>query len=154
MPNKYPQKKGWNVPKQKYKLQNWHEYNNALRKRGAIEIWISDEAINNWYESDQIYDGTGAPKKFSDLSIIICHEIRQVYKLPLRQCEGFIDSIFNIMNLNILCPDYSCLSKRLSLLNIKSPRYKKSSAPDDIISAIAIDSSRLKQFGHDEWHSC
>jgi hypothetical protein len=56
------------------------------------------------------------------------------------------------MNLKIACPDYSCLSKRLSLLNIKSPRYKKNSAPDNNISAIAIDSSGLKQFGHDEWH--
>ncbi|RUR06054.1 hypothetical protein ELY15_13600 [Legionella sp. km772] len=26
MPNKYPQKKGWNVPKQKYKLTNWSDY--------------------------------------------------------------------------------------------------------------------------------
>jgi hypothetical protein len=45
MPNKYPQKKGWHIPKQKYKLKNWSAYNNALRKRGEIELWMSDEKI-------------------------------------------------------------------------------------------------------------
>jgi hypothetical protein len=124
MPNKYPQKKGWSLRKQKYKPHNWAEYNQALRQRGSIEFWISDEVIRKWYEADRVYDGTGTPKKFSDFSIIVCHEIRQVYQLPLRQCEGFINSIFHLLQLQMACPDYSCLSKRLSLLKIASPRYK------------------------------
>jgi hypothetical protein len=152
MPNKYPEKKGWLVPKQKYKLNNWAAYNQALRNRGDIEFWISDEAVTQWCEPNQINDGTGAPKKFSDLAIIICHEVRHVYKLALRQCEGFINSVFSLLKLGISCPDYSCLSKRLSRLNIKSPRYKKSTRDNGSVAAIAIDSSGLKRFGHDEWH--
>jgi len=152
MPYKYAEKKGWNIPKQKYKILNWPDYNNALRNRGSIECWISQEAIDNWYEPERIYDGTGAPKKFSDLAIIICHEIRQVYKLPLRQCQGFINTIFEMMGLNILCPDYTCLSKRLSALNIPVPRYKKTDKSDKNIESIAIDSTGLKRFGRDEWH--
>ena len=93
MPNKYPEKKGWRLPKQKYKLTNWHDYNQALRDRGDIEFWIDDEAIKKWYELERVYDGMGTPKKYSDFAIIICHEIRQVYKLPLRQCEGIISPI-------------------------------------------------------------
>jgi len=80
MPNKYPLKKGWKVPKQKYKVSNWSDYNDALRNRGAIEIWISDEVVDAWYEQDRVYNGTGAPKTFSDFAIIICHEIRQVFR--------------------------------------------------------------------------
>ena len=30
MPNKYPVKKGWDVPKQKYKVINWSDYNIAV----------------------------------------------------------------------------------------------------------------------------
>ncbi len=152
MPNKYPNKKGWKVPKQHYKLNNWHEYNNALRKRGSIDIWISQEVVKTWYEQDQVYDGTGTPKKFTDLAIMMCHEIRQVFKLPLRQCQGFIDSLFNRINLKLKCPDYSCLSKRLSLLNITSPRYKRTDCADNKIASIAIDSTGLKRFGRGEWH--
>ena len=53
MPNKYPVKKGWHVPKQKYKVSNWSDYNRALRERGNIEIWMSEAAINSWYESER-----------------------------------------------------------------------------------------------------
>ena len=45
MPNKYPNKKGWNVPKQMHKPTNWSEYNEALKRRGNILVWLSDEAI-------------------------------------------------------------------------------------------------------------
>ena len=152
MPNKYAEKKGWKVPKQKFKISNWSDYNKALRQRGDITVWLSDEAIAGWYETSRVYDGSGTPKLYSDFSIIICHEIRLVYKLPLRQCQGFIDSLFRLMKLPLSCPDFSVLSKRLGRLNIKVPRYKKTDKPDDNIHAIAIDSTGLKRFGRGEWH--
>lgn len=153
MPNKYAEKKGWKVPKQKYKIKNWPEYNEALKRRGEIDFWLGKNAIEKWYEENQINDGTGAPQIYSDFAIIVCHEIRQVYRLPLRQTEGFINSLFKLLGLSLTCPDYSTLSKRLSLLNIKVPRYRsKTNKPDDSVCAIAIDSSGLKRFGRDEWH--
>jgi len=76
MPNKYAEKKGWKVPKQKYKVANWPEYNEALRQRGSIDVWLSNDIVNFWYEPDRVNDGTGSPKTYSDLAIIICHEIR------------------------------------------------------------------------------
>lgn len=152
MPNKYAEKKGWKIPKQKFKISNWSDYNKALRQRGDITVWLSDEAIADWYEKSRVYDGSGTPKLYSDFSIIICHEIRLVYKLPLRQSQGFIDSLFRLMKLPLSCPDFSVLSKRLRELNIKVPRYKKTDKPDDNIHAIAIDSTGLKRFGRGEWH--
>ena len=41
---------GWNVPKQKYKLSNWSEYSDALRRLGEIDVWLSEDAISQWYE--------------------------------------------------------------------------------------------------------
>ena len=152
MPNKYPEKKGWKVPKQKYKVTNWSEYNNALRRRGDITVWLSDDAISQWYTFDRVYDGTGAPRLYTDFAIITCHEIRLVYKLPLRQCQGFIDSLFKLMNIPLSCPDFTVLSRRLATLHIKVPRYKKTEKPDADIHAIAIDSTGLKRFGRGEWH--
>ena len=152
MPNKYAKKKGWDVPKQKYKLRNWSEYNEALRRRGEIDVWLSEEAISLWYAKERVYDGTGAPKRFSDFAIITCHEIHQVYRLPLRQTEGFINSLFRIMNIALVCPDFSCLSKRLAKLGLKVPKHKKTGSPVDGVHAIAIDSTGLKRFGRGEWH--
>ena len=109
MPNKYPEKKGWKVPKQKYKLSNWSEYNESLRHRGSIDVWLSVDAISQWYEAERVYDGTGTPKWYSDFAIRTCHEIRLVYRLPLRQTQGFIDSLFRQMGIDLACPDYgSC----------------------------------------------
>ena len=85
MPNKYADKKGWKLPKQSYKVRNWSDYNNALRNRGRIEFWLSDEAISNWHEAERVYVGTGSSKHYTDFAIITCHEIRQVYRLQLRQ---------------------------------------------------------------------
>ena len=152
MPYKYAKDKGWKVPKQKYKLKNWSKYSNALKDRGRIDFWLDKEAIDNWYEKDQENTGSGAPRQYTDFSITICHEIRQVYRLPLRQSEGFINSIFSMMGLNIKCPNYSVLSKRLLKLNIPCPRYTKKDTADDDVAAIAIDSTGLKRFGRDEWH--
>jgi hypothetical protein len=152
MPNKYALKKGWNVPKQKYRLTNWAEYNAALCRRGEIDVWLSEEVIAQWYEPNRIYDGTGSTKHYTDFAIRTCHEIRQVYRLPLRQTQGFINSLFRIMNVPLSCPNYSCLSKRLRGLGIKVPKYKKTNQPADDIHAIAIDSTGLKRFGRGEWH--
>ena len=152
MPNKYPAKKGWKLPKQNYKVSNWNHYNDALRHRGSIDVWISDDVAAAWYEKNRIYNGAGAPKKFTDFAIIICHEVRQVFRLALRQCQGFINSIFRLKKIKLKSPDYSCLSKRLGKLEINSPRYKKSTIPEDEVIAIAIDSTGLKRFGRGEWH--
>lgn len=152
MPYKYSKAKDWPIPKQKYQVTNWPEYNKALKNRGSINFWLTDDAIEKWYEDDQDNIGCGAPQEYTDFAITVCHEIRQVYKQPLRQTEGFIDSIFRTMGLEIKCPSYSVLSKRLSSLGIESPRYAKNAVLDDDISTIAIDSTGLKRFGRDEWH--
>jgi hypothetical protein len=153
MPNKYPKKKGWNVPKQKYKLTNWSDYNEALRRRGDIMVWLSEDAIAQWYAGERVYDGTGTPLLYNDFAIIICHEIRQVYRLPLRQTQGFIDSLFRLLDVPLFCPDYTVLSKRLRALKVKVPRYRKTNKPVDEVHAVAIDSTGLKRFGRGEWHN-
>jgi hypothetical protein len=67
---------------------------------------------------DRIYDGTGTPNLYSNMTILTVHEIRQVFKLPLRQCEGFVNSLFKLMKINLRSPSYSVLSKRLKKLNL------------------------------------
>jgi hypothetical protein len=138
MPNKWLNQKGITIRKQHYKVANWSDYNASLKRRGDIEVWLSQDVVEHWYFEQRIHDGTGSSKHYTDAAIIVCHEIRQVYKLPLRQTQGFIN--------------YTTLSKRLKALNIKSPRYKRNETIDENIAAIAIDSTGLKRFGRDEWH--
>jgi len=73
-----------------------------------------------------------------------------VYNLPQRQTKGFIDSMFEQLALPIKCSDYMALSRRLSELDLKCHRYRKTDKPDNNIFAIAIDDTSLKVFGKDE----
>lgn len=152
MPFKFNQAHRHRFKKQATRTQDWKNYNESLKRRGDMTIWLSTDVIENWYESNRIYDGTGTPNLYTDMAIFTVHEIRQVFKLPLRQCEGFINSLFKLMGIDLHCPSYSVLSKRLKKLNLSRPFYRKSHELSKEIKAIAIDSSGLKCFGHEEWH--
>jgi len=153
MPFKFNQRRRHHFAKQNYSSKDWSRYNKSLKQRGDMTIWLSPDVIDQWYEQNRVYDGTGAPNLYSDMTIIMAHEIRQVFKLPLRQCEGFINSLFKMMKVDLQCPSYSVLSKRLKKLNLDRPFYRKAHLYGDDIKAIAIDSSGLKCYGQDEWHS-
>lgn len=45
MPNKWLNEKGIDINKQKHKVSNWSEYNAALKRRGDIEVWLSQEGL-------------------------------------------------------------------------------------------------------------
>ena len=116
MPFKYHQSHRQYIKKQSTFQRDWSHYNESLKNRGDVTIWLSEDVINQWYEQGRIYDGTGTPNLYTDMSILTVHEIRQVFKLPLRQCEGFINSLFKLMNIDLQCPSYSVMSKRLPLI--------------------------------------
>jgi hypothetical protein len=110
MPNKHNNKYRHKFKKATYKVTNWPEYNDALRKRGDIKIWFTEEAIKIW--TPERTGGRGRPKEYSELAIEKCLFLRMVYSLPLRQTEGFANSLVRLMNLKLDIPDFSTLSKR------------------------------------------
>lgn len=131
--------------------RNWSDYNNKMKMRGDITIWLSPDVIDNWTIVDRQYDGSGTPLLFSDMAIMTVHEIRQVFKLPLRQCEGFVNALFKMMDIDLHSPSFGTLSKRLKKLGLKQPVYRLAHAKGCDIKLIAIDSSGLKCYGQDEW---
>ena len=36
------------IPKPRYRVTNWPEYDAALRRRGSLTVWFTDEAIAAW----------------------------------------------------------------------------------------------------------
>ena len=38
------------IPRAKRRVTNWAEYNAALRQRGSLTVWFSEEAIAGWNE--------------------------------------------------------------------------------------------------------
>ncbi|MFT5292052.1 MAG: hypothetical protein ACI8QC_003354 [Planctomycetota bacterium] len=84
--------------KTKFRVTNWVEYDKALVRRGDITLWISEEAIESWASKPS--GKRGAPRKYSDLAIETALTLRLVYRLSLRQTEGFLRSLLRIMGLD------------------------------------------------------
>jgi Transposase DDE domain len=131
--------------------RDWSTYNKRMKMRGDITIWLSTDVIQQWHVAERNYDGNGAPILYSDMAILTVHEIRQVFRLPLRQCEGFVNALFSLMQLDLRCPSFSTLSKRLRTLELTQPFYRLAHAGSQEVKAIAIDSTGLKCYGQDEW---
>ena len=74
--------------KTKYRVGNWPEYERALVQRGDITLWISADAMDAWRPAPSGL--RGGQRKFSDLAIESALTLRLVFKLPLRQTEGFL----------------------------------------------------------------
>ena len=116
--------------KTKYRVTNWNEYEQALVQRGDITVWLSPAAIKAWNAKPS--GRRGAPRKYSDLAIETAITLRLVFHLPLRQTEGFLNSLFEMMDLDLSAPDHTTLSRRSQQLNVKlrkigRRRWKKES---------------------------
>ncbi|MDA1196243.1 MAG: transposase, partial [Planctomycetota bacterium] len=96
--------------KTKYRVKNWAAYDRALVARGDITLWITPEALEAWRPART--GMRGAPTKFSDVAIETALTLRIVFRLPLRQTEGFLRSVLRIMGLEIESPDHTTLSRR------------------------------------------
>ena len=131
--------------KTQYKLKNWSEYNKALKKRGSVTLWVEEEELNKWKESQKT-GKKGRPPVYSDELIKCMGIVRQVYKLAYRQTEGFMESIVELMGLEIAIPSYSQLCRRLRKLDVSLGRIAKEGKVH-----VVIDSTGLKVYGEGEW---
>lgn len=130
--------------KDTHRVRNWRQYNEGLKQRGALTLWISKEAIEQWR-----YQGAarrGAQPTYSDLAIETCLTLRLIYHLPLRQTEGFVQSIFVQGRLALPIPDYSTLCRRAGALSVGLHTRTGRTITD-----VVVDGTGLKVFGEGEW---
>jgi hypothetical protein len=45
MPYKANEPRHHKIPKARYQIENWAEYNAALRRRGSLTVWVTPKAI-------------------------------------------------------------------------------------------------------------
>ena len=69
------------IPKQRHRISNWAEYDAALRQRGSLTIWFTEEAIAAWRAEPRTTPG-GQPH-YSALAITTALTLRTVFRLAL-----------------------------------------------------------------------
>jgi hypothetical protein len=130
-----------------YRVTNWRAYDQSLRDRGDITLWISQDALEAWTPPQT--GKRGAQPVYSDIAIETALTLRLLFHLPLRQTEGFLGSLLRLMDVMLPCPDHTTLSRRHATVAI---RRQIERAPEGPISLI-VDSSGLKVCGQGEWHA-
>ncbi len=125
-------------------MTNWAEYDAALRQRGSLTVWFSEEAIEGWKAAARRTPGGQA--SYSDLAITTALLLRAVFRLALRQTEGLIGSVLQLLGLELPVPDHSTIARRARTVTLPSaPR--SSGGPLHLL----VDSTGLKLCGPGEW---
>ncbi len=139
MPHKFNHARRHKFGKAKYRLRNWPSYDAALRRRGDVRLWISEEAIAGWL----VERGRGV---YSEPAVETCLTLRVVFGLALRQTEGFVASILKLLDLDLPVPDHTTLSRRATGLALVKRKVLREGALD-----IIVDSTGLRIHGPGEW---
>jgi Transposase DDE domain len=88
----------------------------------------------------------GASILYSDLAIQTMATVKAVYRLARRQCQEFLESIFELMEIDLPVPDHSTLSRRVGKLSIDLPILPKQGVLHGV-----VDSTGVKVYGEGEW---
>ena len=124
---------------------NWSQYNRSLINRGSLTFWVDAEAMNNWFHQDH-HGRRGRSTLYTDQTICTFLMLKGIFNLSLRATQGLLDSLFELMNVTLCAPDYTCVSKRASTIKVS---YRQ--PPKGQITDLVIDSTGLKVFGEGEW---
>lgn len=128
----------------KYKTTNWSAYNDALKRRGSLELWFDPKMV--WVPPPG--GKRGRQQQFSDAAIQACLTLKVLFGMPLRQTTGFVQSLLRLVGLEWAVPDYSTLCRRQKTLNVSLP-YRGGKGPLNLL----IDSTGIKSEGEGEWNA-
>jgi hypothetical protein len=131
-------------PRAKYRVTNWPDYDAALVRRGSLTVWLTDEAIAGWHAP--VTGKRGGQPVYSDLAIETGLALRLVLRLGLRQIEGTLGSIAQLLGVDIGIPDHTTFSRRGDGLTLLTKPIERGEPLH-----LLIDSTGLKMYGEGEW---
>ena len=135
---KYPKRSQYKHAKSQYRVRNWPAYEDGLQKRGDLTVWLSDEALDAWRETPS--GKPGGQRTYADIAIEAALTIRMVFHLPLRQTEGFLRCLTEMLEVDLPIPDHTTLSRRLKRLS--EVQFRR--LPTDQPIHLLIDSTGLR----------
>jgi DDE family transposase len=146
MPYKANEARRHKIPKARYKVTNWSEYDRALQQRGNLTVWVTPEALAAWHPPQT--GRRGRSRTYSDLAIETGHLLRLAFGRPWRQSEGLLRSLATLRSLDIGVPDHTTFSRRSPGLALASALAQaQRTGPVHVV----IDATGLKVYGAGEW---
>jgi len=129
--------------KSSYKITNWKDYNDSLKKRGKISVWISAKLLSIWEKID-VREISVGEQTYPDVVIEFCLVIKYIYHLPLRQTIGLVEDLLILQGCAGYCiPNYSTLSRRAKELPVSYSQTLKNKKDIHLM----VDSTGIKVYG-------
>jgi transposase len=144
VPYKFNESRRHKIPKARYRVTNWPEYDAALMRRASLTLWFTEEAVEAWHAPTT--GERGGQPVYSPIAIETSLALRLVFHQPLRQTEGLLRSIAALLQADIRVPDHTTLSRRSGGLTILPSRIRR-----DEPLHLLVDSTGLKIYGEGEW---
>jgi Transposase DDE domain len=147
MPYKFNEARCHRIPRARYRVQNWSEYDRALQRRGSLTVWVTPEAVAAWLPPRT--GQRGQPRDYSDVAIETGYLLRVAFGRPWRQTEGLLRSLVGLLGLAVGVPDHTTFARRSPglVLSAALARAQASGGPLHVV----IDATGLKAYGAGEW---
>jgi hypothetical protein len=79
------------VKKQRYKIRNWKEYNEALVNRGCLTFLFDEQVIAAWHDVENTH--LGHPFVYSYTAILCALCLKIIFQLPMRALARLVEIV-------------------------------------------------------------
>jgi Transposase DDE domain len=146
MPYKANEARRHKIPKARYRVTNWPEYDGALQRRGSLTVWVTSEALAAWHPPKT--GRRGRSPRYAAIAIETGHLLRLAFGRPWRQTEGLLRSLAALLGVGIGVPDHTTFSRRSPGLALaRALAQAQRSGPVHVV----IDATGLKVYGAGAW---
>jgi hypothetical protein len=110
-----------------------------------LTFWFDEENLQQWC-MNMHPEEAGRPTFYGDTAILCALTLKAVFQLRLRQSQGFLASLLELLQLALPTPNYSTICRRSKRLDVDLDSRPRSEALH-----VVVDSTGLKVFGEGEW---
>jgi hypothetical protein len=109
-------------------------------------LWFHEARIFHWCANERPEE-TGRPTVYSDMAIQCMLTIKAVFQIALRQTQGLVASLIQVMGLTLPMPNYTTVSRRSATVDVDVATRART----EQMHVVVVDSTGLKIFGEGEW---
>jgi hypothetical protein len=108
MPFKHIASRRHHISEMKFKATNYVEYKAGLQRLGSLTLWMTPGALSSRQATKRTTPR--GQSRYSDLAIETALTLGLVFGPRLRQTEGYVMWVLNLMGLDLAVPDHTTLT--------------------------------------------
>lgn len=104
MPHKFNASRRYRFAKKRYRVTYLSSYNESLRQRGDVTVWLNPEVEDGWRAERR--KTRGGQLMYSDLAITACLTLGMVYKQLFGRLKGWCAVLCGSWGWIFRCPGF------------------------------------------------